>query len=50
MPETVEKPDDRSIEELVEGMKEGAEDMLKGNTESRNSRIRDRIQKLREDL
>ena len=44
------KKSDRRIEELMEGMKEGAKDMIEGNTESGSSRIRDRIEKLREDL
>lgn len=49
MPEAVKKSD-RSIEELMKGMKEGAKDMIEGNTESDNSKIRDQIEKLREDL
>jgi len=47
MPETVKKKE-RDIEELLKGMKEGAKDMVEGNTESDNSKIRDRIRKLRE--
>ncbi|MFB6158045.1 MAG: hypothetical protein ABEJ95_00105 [Candidatus Nanohalobium sp.] len=36
--------------EDVEGVEEGARDMVEGNTKSDNSKIRDRIRKLKEDL
>ena len=49
MPEVVEKSD-RDIEELMEGMKKGAKNMFEGDTESDNSKIRDRIRRLKEDL
>lgn len=49
MIETVER-EDKSIEELMEEMKEGAQDMIEGNTESDKSSIRARIEKLKEDL
>ena len=42
MAKTVKKSD-RSLEKLMRGMKEGAEDMIEGNTESDNDSIRDRI-------
>lgn len=32
MPETVEKPEDRSVEELMEGLKQSMKDIKEGNT------------------
>lgn len=32
MPETVEKPDDRSVEELIEGLKRGFRQIREGNS------------------
>jgi len=32
MPETVEKPEDRSVEELLERFKKSARDAVEGNT------------------
>lgn len=49
MEEAVEKKE-RSVKELIEGMKEGAEEMISGDTVSDNDAIRSRIQELREDL
>lgn len=49
MAETLEEPD-RNLRELIEGMKEGAQDMISGETETENKAIRNRIRELKEDL
>jgi hypothetical protein len=48
MPETVEKPEDRSVEELLERFKKSAKDVAEGKT-SGIKEVKDRIEGKKQD-
>jgi hypothetical protein len=48
MPETVKKPEDRNVEELLERFKESAKDVVEGRT-SKVEDVKDRIEGKKQD-